>query len=323
MEKRKECEIVQDLLLGYVDNILNKESKKLVEEHLKSCEECQRQLKEINKDIQENENNKKKEIDYLKKIRRKNRIKSFFLVIGVILVIVFSIFLYKFIIVHNIEINAEKSLSSNNFYKESRQVLPDNQAAVIKYYYKDGKYKEVHERYTDSGKEVLDIIYAIKDSDEMISINEKEKKVTIQKGEFTKIMTKEQNLKNVSFVGTSGNLDLIEALITQIGKACLFSIDTDTYEIGRPYYIFRKPFENSTKWEIWIDKQTGLPLKVINYNATREFFAQTDIVKRVTDIIQEYKYDFDVVTDEDVNVPDLSAYDIKYVSDETLFNGEG
>ena len=60
MEKRKECEIVQDLLLGYVDNILNKESKKLVEEHLKSCEECQRQLKEINKDIQENENNKKK-----------------------------------------------------------------------------------------------------------------------------------------------------------------------------------------------------------------------------------------------------------------------
>ena len=31
MEKRVECEIVQDLLLGYVDETLNVESKKIVE----------------------------------------------------------------------------------------------------------------------------------------------------------------------------------------------------------------------------------------------------------------------------------------------------
>ena len=29
MEKKIECKIVQDLLLGYVDNVLNEESKKL------------------------------------------------------------------------------------------------------------------------------------------------------------------------------------------------------------------------------------------------------------------------------------------------------
>ena len=39
MNKKTECEIVQDLLLGYVDDVLNTESKKLVEKHLLECKE--------------------------------------------------------------------------------------------------------------------------------------------------------------------------------------------------------------------------------------------------------------------------------------------
>ena len=81
MEKKAECEIVQDLLLGYVDNILNSESKKIVEKHLIECENCQNRLEEIKNDIEENENNEKKQIDYLKKVRIKNKIKSILFVI--------------------------------------------------------------------------------------------------------------------------------------------------------------------------------------------------------------------------------------------------
>ncbi len=47
MEKKTECEIVQDLLISYSDEVLNKESKKLVERHLLECEKCQERLKEI------------------------------------------------------------------------------------------------------------------------------------------------------------------------------------------------------------------------------------------------------------------------------------
>ena len=39
MQKEK-CEIVQDLLLNYVDGVLSNSSKKLVENHLKECKEC-------------------------------------------------------------------------------------------------------------------------------------------------------------------------------------------------------------------------------------------------------------------------------------------
>ena len=40
MEKKTECKIVQDLLFGYVDDTLNIESKKIVEEHLINCNKC-------------------------------------------------------------------------------------------------------------------------------------------------------------------------------------------------------------------------------------------------------------------------------------------
>ena len=40
MEKKNECEIVQDLLLGYVDETLNNETKKFVEMHLNECKKC-------------------------------------------------------------------------------------------------------------------------------------------------------------------------------------------------------------------------------------------------------------------------------------------
>ena len=51
MKNKKECEIVQDLLVNYVDDVLNPESKKLVEEHLIECNECERKLKQIKEDV--------------------------------------------------------------------------------------------------------------------------------------------------------------------------------------------------------------------------------------------------------------------------------
>lgn len=59
MKNKTECEIVEDLLLGYVDGVLNTESKKLVDKHLLECDNCLKRLNEIKNDIEENENNEK------------------------------------------------------------------------------------------------------------------------------------------------------------------------------------------------------------------------------------------------------------------------
>lgn len=313
MEKKTECEIVQDLLLSYVDDVLNESSRRLVEKHLIECEICQEKWKEIKKDIMENEKMQKKEIDYLKKIRRKSRIKSFFLAIGIIAFIGLFFYLRQFIIVLDITKKEEKSLQSNNFYQEKREIISNQEVSVIKIYYKDGKCKKVWETYTDQGEETNSIQYSNKNSEETITILPRENQVIIETGEVNAILNHETNIKGVSSI-------CADDLISKLGMAFVKSIQTDTYEIGREYYVLKNRFERNQNWETWIDKETGLPLKIINRNAISNFFPGTDIVKEERDMVQDCKYQFDIVTEEDVEIPDLSTYEKKYLKEHNFIH---
>ena len=66
---KNECDIVKDLLFSYNDDVLSKASKQLVEQHLKSCENCRNVLKEIKED--KKEQGQIKEIDIFKNIKKK------------------------------------------------------------------------------------------------------------------------------------------------------------------------------------------------------------------------------------------------------------
>ena len=46
---KNECDIVEDLLFSYNDDILTNASKEFVEEHLKKCDKCKKVLEEIKK----------------------------------------------------------------------------------------------------------------------------------------------------------------------------------------------------------------------------------------------------------------------------------
>lgn len=313
MEKKIECNIVQDLLLGYVDNTLNVETKKIIEKHLKECENCSLILQEIKSDMKQNEQNQKKEIDYLKKIRRKSKIKSIILAIGILFIIVLVIYTDKLIKINHIANQSTKSLQSNNIYIETRQIMSEGKVAVSKCYFKDGKYKKMSETYSDEGKEIFSCSYGTNNTDEIIIIDEKNKIASIDKGISSEIMNREENLKFVPFVRRLDNF-----FIGRIGTAFAMSIHADNYEFGREYYILRNQFEQNQRWEIWIDKQTGLPLKEINREAVRTNIPGTDITKEIYDNIQEYHYEFDIVTDEDVQVPDLTEYQLQYVDNTEL-----
>lgn len=304
MKDEKECEIVQDLLLNYVDDVLNPESKKLVEKHLKECVDCQAKIKHIIEDNKNRENKEQIELDYLKKVRIKTRIKSIMLAIGIIALIFFIIFLNNFIKINSIMNRSEKLLQSNNFYKETTQILGNNETSVTKEYYKDGKYKSIWMIYSDNGVETKMIEYANSNSDERIYIYETEKKAVIEKGDISQM--KNDAIKNIPFI-TDRN-----SLFAKLGTAFVYSIDTDTYDYGKEYYVLKNRKERNNIWEIWIDKETGLPIREINRDSEKSFFIGTDVVKEIRDTIQSYKYEFDTVTDEDVELPDLSNYTIEY-----------
>lgn len=307
MERKTECEIVQDLLLGYVDGVLNMESKKLVEKHLTECKKCQEKLDEIKSDMKESEKIQKTQIDYLKKIRRRNRVKSVVMAIAILFLLCLVLYLNKFVKINHMMNQAEELLGSNNFYKETTQILSSNETSVSKEYYKDGKYKQVFEIYSDTGVKVNFTEYATVNSDERILINE-ENKVTIQKGFFSKLMNREEIMKNAVFVQN-------QDLRLRLGTAFVMSMKKDHYDIGREYYVLRNQFEQNQRWELWLDKETGLPLKEINREAVKLNYTN-GVVKEVRDMIQEFRYEFDIVTDEDVEVPDLSSYSISYYEED-------
>lgn len=302
-----ECKIVEDLLFGYVDKTLNDESKKLVENHLKECIDCKEKLNEILEDNKLNEKMQQKEIDYLRKVRTKSRVKSILIAIGLIVIILILAYLIKFIKISNIMGKAEKSLKSQNYYCEKQESAGENSASVSKTYYKDGKYKITREIYSDDGKELISAEYGEVGSDEKKIVNEKEKTVTIYKGDISKILNKEENIKFDRF-----SLEERKSVYANLGKAFLMSITSDSYDSNKEYYILRDKFDKRNSWEVWLDKETGLVIREINRGGSRSYITGTEIVKKESDAIEKYKYDFGIVSDDDVKVPDFSEYKIEY-----------
>lgn len=90
------CDVIQDLITLYVDELTSESSKGLVEEHIKECHQCKMFLESIKEEenidlIDECELNSRAEIDLVMKIKE-SLIKSkvLFVIIGAILGIIFS-----------------------------------------------------------------------------------------------------------------------------------------------------------------------------------------------------------------------------------------
>lgn len=304
MEKKTECEIVQDLLLGYVDDVLNPESKKVVEKHLLECRNCQQRLEDIQKDIKENEYNQKNQIDYLKKLRRKSRIKSIFMTLGFIFIICFIYYLIKFIKISDIINKANEYSKSTNYYTE-KITTSDGRASIIKEYYKDGKYKTVTEFYSDNGIENQMIRYGSKDTNEIITVYNEIKTAIIETGQYAQMLNNSKSANQNSFLDNQNFFD-------KVGLAFTMSIETDNYDIGKEYYILKNNFKPNNRKETWIDKETGLIIRTITKDAFTTYFPGTNIKKDISDSIEDCKYEFGKVTDEDVDIPDLSEYKVEY-----------
>lgn len=311
MEKKTECEIVQDLLLGYVDNVLNAESKKLVEKHLLQCSSCQKRLEEIKKDINENTKAQKKEIDYLKKIRMKARLKSIFFAILIILLIFVGYYVYKFSILNGISEKVSKQFQTENFYIEtiSNVGYEGDGLFVNKVWYKDGKCKRVSYIETEENgiTQIFNTRYSKTGEKEEYDIFENEKKVM-------KTTLPYENKKGniVSFPNPIFPSNIKNYMIFRLGAPFSTKISTDNKEIGREYYVLKLGDS-----KLWVDMETGLPIMSFGYSTQTQYYKDTKIPKKSAEGICQYKYEFDIVKDEDVQMPDFSSYTVENVD---LFN---
>ncbi len=307
MKSENDCDIVKSLLSSYVEDLLNPTSKKFVEEHLKDCESCRKEL-EIMKSNVFNEkeghaNEENIEIDHLKKINR--RISFFKMVTFILLFIIligFAIFFtrygYNNYVIDNAYKQLEKLRQLDNYKLEAKTIYKDYEKNnttenIDTYYYKDGKYKFEHVdsiNYLEDDSYVGTYIFNTTKTIEKIHSDY----ITQKKGRFLDIFSE---------VNSYGRNKGIADLFTKV----MVSIRKDKYN-NEDCYVIRFAGNDSGYRETWINKETFITVRVLEeqYN------------KYSRDII--YTFNEGQTIDSDVTVPNFNNY-IDYTIKEYTING--
>ena len=94
----------------------------------------------------------------------------------------------------------------------------------------------------------------------------------------------------------------------KLGAPFHTKISTDYEYIGRKYYVLK-----SGKTETWVDIDTGLPIMKFGGSTMTVYYNNTKIPKERTESISEYHYEFNTVNDTDVEMPDITGYEIENI----------
>ena len=133
----KDCDIVKDLMINYVEKNLRENSKIFVEEHLNDCKECTDYLKIVEEDVIEiNDEKDLKEINVFKKINEK--IKSKRKLVKVLVIFICLIFIFNI----GIFINYEIFMSNAGMEVFLEEDISDENKEKIKQYIKNSNIKE-------------------------------------------------------------------------------------------------------------------------------------------------------------------------------------
>ena len=93
------CNVIRDLFPSYVDQLTSEESNKLVEEHVAECQECARILRDMQEGSKQDykpTEKEKKEIDFLKKNKKRNFRIGIYCAVGAILCVLLVLFIRAF-----------------------------------------------------------------------------------------------------------------------------------------------------------------------------------------------------------------------------------
>ena len=151
---KKECEIVQDLLFSYNDGVLSKSSIELVENHIKDCKLCQDKLKEIQLDNNKN-NDEKKEVDYLKKVRKKLDKKTKIITISTILLVIIiilniAVFVNYNNVASNIQIYMDNDITQEELSQIEQKIIDNYKDIEITYNSSEDELNSMKEKFGDN-----------------------------------------------------------------------------------------------------------------------------------------------------------------------------
>lgn len=237
------------------------------------------------------------------------------MVLGIIIFILFVIYVRKFIIFNNMLLKAKQTLSSNNMYIEMARNLSNEEKFISKRYFYNEKYKKIDGILSDDGFKINSITYASIGENEKITFLEDTKKIQIEKSENIKIQNSEESLKILPFITDDRIIiRIVQPAIMSVKFKKIMPIGSYSFHnFDKTYYKFKDKIneDDPGSKEIWIDKETGLPLKIVEKATMSELFQESEISKNIRDNICEYKYEFNIVEENDVKVPSFDGYEIE------------
>ena len=247
-----ECDIVKDLLFSYDEEILSNTSKEFVENHLKNCDNCKNILDEIKK--QNNDNYNLKEIDFLKKIKKKMNkrnillaITSMLLIIIIVIVLIYlSSYVRRVIIINDLKDKSKEYDNLTNYsYTLETTYKSGYSKSVNRYFVKDNEFYAEQKVYFSNGKESNEHAYCDGSIDFFVEVDGQRFIST--------------NRKEDAIIG-----GLVPFNLTYLGKSInTYDIEKieENSENGKEYYIITTK-ANNTKY--FIEKDTGITVKIID-----------------------------------------------------------
>lgn len=301
MKEKRECEIVQDLLPNYMENLTSIQTNEYIEEHIANCGECKRVLENMQREVPTDAKVKnKKEVKYMKKYRNKMRTLSF------ILLAIFLVFIgtttRKVIILADLARKAEETAKSTNYhmtiysydkgraYKSEEFVLNDKRKSKFTLHSEQGTSIDQRFIYQKEGKDAMYNAYRDDYGKKTAQLN---CAIDIHREHIGWELPTPLRTENIVHL-------LLNAVIT--------SIQTRTLNGEECYLItnFKGNYGRANEGAgIYINKENGLMI-----GATECEVDYGDGIRRI-EIGNEIEYEFGTVTEEDLIEPDISEYEVQ------------
>lgn len=250
--------------------------------------------------------NKRKGEIVMKKSESKIKIlKCILLVIAIILCILLAIVVRRTIILSKIDKKvSELENNNNNFYIKTSYIDRRNYTSVIRRYIKGDVSKLVIEKTTAEGNnaKIIEITYPeerklfteVNDSKVMNVYKEKTavRGAHIEKGTESSYTT----FSNPGY-STSINDLIVNAIVTSIKTVKMDG--KDCYELSSKMNTNFLYDDNTTKFLIYVEKETCLTLKIVE---------EVNVNGEIKQVVKDFEYQFNQVTDEEISEPDNSEY---------------
>lgn len=280
MKEKRNCKIVQDLLPNFIENLTSEETNEFIEEHLKECNDCKRDLENAKKDLKSINKQDNKEINYIKSYntRMKKMRYTLIIIIYALIIIILTFFGRRLIIFNSLANKLSKYPNSTNYY-----------IRVYGYYgHVAGPSKE--EMWVKDGN-VL-----IKYNDELTSI--------LKDGVYYDYVIDENGVEEDITDGMKENLlwpkgffDMIQDELKNPLNILKFSLK-EVIVNGKKCYQISKNDESGTSY--FLNKETGLIVRLEQLAGGMSRLSGDR--SEIQSTLQDYKFEFDCVKDKDLEI---------------------